>query len=213
MDKDIYAGVLKKAIRNKGMKGAKAVILNRIAKGDVDLAAAAIVYGIEAKKTPPPTKKKERFTVKLVQLPLVAMILVCVLFTSTAQAVSPFDAMPFHTKAWQQVTQGMDAEGDFIDRNIKEEKMDDDAAHLFFVYMIDDVMTKCRYSLDKTILKIAKEGIAADDLKRMKKQKIDGFLGSCFQLLQKKGLGERAVDLGIFTEGTLNAVRDTGMGK
>ena len=168
------------------------------------------MYGIETRKT----EKKRAPPMKMKQLSLVAIILLlCVFMAFTAHAVSPFEAMPFQTKAWQQLTVGMEAESDFIDRSIKEEKLDDDTAHLLFVSVIDDVMTKCRYSLDKTILKIAKNGLDKDVLDRMRKVGVDGFIGSCFFLLQKKGLGEQAVELGIFSDGTLNAVRDTNMGK
>lgn len=122
-------------------------------------------------------------------------------------------AMPMTGRAAQQIVSAMKAEETGFNRLVAETQAQDDEAKLLFVVVTSEVMSKYRYSLDKTLAFIAAR--IGDDsvIDFLNKTHTAGIFGVAYQLLQMPGWGEKAVDMKIVSQGTLAAVRSTSAGK
>lgn len=214
-----------------GLKIAETV--EALKKEALDAAQAAQVKTLptakaKAHKTTTPTKKtKGQTTVKktvvrasLLTFVTLVLVLSVALTTpafakgnSQAQDEASFIAMPITGKAAQQIVSAMKAEETDFNRLVAETQAEEDEARLLFVVVTSEVMSKYRYSLDKTLSFIAAR-IGDDNLIAfLNKTHIAGVFGVAYQLLQKPGWGEKAVDLKVISPGTLAAVRSTSYGK
>lgn len=185
-------------------------------------AAAKAAMPKTVKKTKQTTTKKGKRTMKTTaRLSLLAAIALLFSLTMALPAVAKHPgpnpvnliAMPMTGLAAKQVLGEMNQQEEVFNQVIAKTEAEEDEARLLFVVFTSEIMAKYRYSLDKTLAFVAAR--AGDDalIDFLRRVRFDGTIGTAFQLLQKKGWGEKAVDMGVVSAGTLSAVRSTSIGK
>lgn len=201
------------ALKKEALAAAKAAQVKTLPK------EKALVH----KTTNPTKKKKGQPTMKRTSLlTLVTLVLALFLAVSApafakgkpqAQDESAFIAMPMTGKAAQQITSQMKQEAHAFDATVAETQAQENEARMLFVVWTSRVMANYRYSFDKTMSFLSANENDEDLIAFLRKTGLAGTFGTAFQVLQRPGWGEKAVDMKVISNGTLAAIRATSIGK